>query len=543
MPVLENLLGTLSLNAEGLAQLKSHLESIDQEQATKLAITAVPIALAAIPAYTAAKFAYNIAKAKSIESQLISGPTPMPYDKDSWHPLWGVGQLFSEKSPTRALGYLHDKLGPVVVWRALHRVSLSIADPKLAQLVIGKLNLPKNDYESVKELLGESVLTSNGAEWHRKRKAVNPAFKVSFLKEVLAPAVVDRTNVMFDVLFPKAPEGVPMNLMEAFSKITLDVIGLAGFDYDFGFASSATFDEGLSAMVLNVLEEPNLRSVNPLRKYYKVREAMQYSRDLANFKALSRKVIREARARQARNPDSVKPTSIIGLLLQQSDLTDEELLNEVNTFLFAGHETSASTLSFMFIALDAYPDAKAKLIAEIDEVLGGRDPTFEDLSKFKYLTAVMKETLRFFPIGWATARITTETTQLGDYSIPPNTPILVDYVALHRNPAVWDRPLEFLPERFLNTSSSGDGPSDTLDEKATGSTPYSYLPFSGGNRICAGKSFAEIEIKLLMAMMVQKYQWKVQRPESWKDRPFHDLYKDGTTLRPLPHMVWIAPRH
>ena len=86
-------------------------------------------------------------------------------------------------------------------------------------------------------------------------------------------------------------------------------------------------------MVLNVLEEPNLRSINPLRKYYKIREAIQYSRDLSNFKSLSLKVIREARARQARSPDAVKPTSIVGLLLQQSDLTEDELLNEVRILL------------------------------------------------------------------------------------------------------------------------------------------------------------------------------------------------------------------
>ena len=106
---------------------------------------------------------------------------------------------------------------------------------------------------------------------------------------------------------------------------------------------------------------------------------------------------------------------------------------------------------------------------------------------------------------------------------------------------MWDNPLAFLPDRWL-AGPAGDAVSEGVDISSTGAVPFSYLPFSGGPRSCIGKPLAELEIKMLVAMVVQRYDWKVQRPKEWGGRPFYDLYKDGTTLRPLPHMMWMTLR-
>jgi cytochrome P450 len=102
--------------------------------------------------------------------------------------------------------------------------------------------------------------------------------------------------------------------------------------------------------------------------------------------------------------------------------------------------------------------------------------------------------------------------------------------------------LEFNPERFLSPSDDLNGPSEKVTTESNQYAPYTYLPFSGGPRSCIGKPFAEIEIKLLIAMLAQRYDWVVQRPESWKNRHVTDLFTDGTTLRPLPHMVRLKLR-
>ncbi|KNE58350.1 hypothetical protein AMAG_18227 [Allomyces macrogynus ATCC 38327] len=222
-------------------------------------------------------------------------------------------------------------------------------------------------------------------------------------------------------------------------------------------------------------------------------------------------------------------------------MSEYSLQSEVMNFLIAGHETTASTLSFMVQLLDAHPGYKQKLFDEVDEVLGrDRAPSFEDLSKLKWITAVMKETLRLFPIAWATARKTVEETQLGEHIVPPNVSVVVDFMHLHRNPRIWPNPLAFDPTRFMSAGSMDTSPSESVDDKSTGQVPYSYLPFSGGMRSCIGKPFAEIEIKLLIAMFAQRRlegaaaRGVGRSPGAW--------YKDGTTLRPLPHTVVLVPR-
>jgi cytochrome P450 len=156
---------------------------------------------------------------------------------------------------------------------------------------------------------------------------VNPAFKVSFLQKVLAPIVVEKSHTLFKGWNLENP----INLQESFSKITMDVIGIAGFGHDFQYTEQVA-SSSVSDMVLNVLEEPNLRAVNPLRPYYELKAGWNYHRHLREFKALGRHVIELAR-KQKKEQDY---TSILDLLLSQSDLSNEDLLNEVMTFLFAG---------------------------------------------------------------------------------------------------------------------------------------------------------------------------------------------------------------
>ncbi|KAI9216056.1 cytochrome P450 [Blastocladiella britannica] len=239
---------------------------------------------------------------------------------------------------------------------------------------------------------------------------------------------------------------------------------------------------------------------------------------------------------------SVSPTSILGLLLKNEELSDVELENEISLFLFAGHETTASTLTFMFILMHKNPETKAKIQKEVDEVLGGRVPTFEDIKNLRYTTAVMKETLRLFPIGWASIRETKEPVQLGDYAIPAKVQMFVNFLHMQRNPAVFDRPTEFIPERWLTPSSEVEGVSEDVNAMAAGTIPYSYLPFSGGMRSCIGKPFAEIETKMVAAMLVQRFDFRVEEPKEWEGIPACDLYLDGLTLRPMPHTVWVTPR-
>ncbi|KAJ3352783.1 hypothetical protein GGF32_003560 [Allomyces javanicus] len=503
------------------------------------------LAVLAVPVYYGSKIVSSIARAKTDERLISTGALsgiPMPHDAESSHWLWGYAEKIGTDGMARAFSQLAEKLGPVYVFRALHETFVMVSDPEIARTVLVKLNLPKGKYGPIQEVVGDSLLTTSGQVWSHKRKAVNPAFRASFLQTVVFPTVVERGTRLFDTVLPSlAATATPVDMQEWFSRVTLDVIAMTGFGHNFDFTSHP--DSSVSAMVLTVLEEPNFRVSNPLRPILNWRETREYQKALAEFHALGAKVVADARARQTSGEvDTRAPKTILELLLAQSDLSEDSLQAEVLTFLLAGHETTASTLTFIVQLLDAHPEYKQKLFDEVDEVLGrDRLPAFEDLSKLKWLTAVMKETLRLFPLAWASARKTVEETQLGEYTVPANLHIVINFMQLHRNPRIWPNPLTFDPTRFMQTDFD-PSQSESVSANTAGQVPYSYLPFAVGLRSCIGKPLAEIEIKVLIAMLAQRFDWKVQRPEEWGDRPLHDLYQAGTTLRPLPHTVVLMPR-
>ncbi|KAI9216057.1 hypothetical protein BC828DRAFT_401347 [Blastocladiella britannica] len=214
-----------------LSALTTRLDSIDQSAVLRAAAIAVPVALVSLPLMTIGRMGSKFIDAKRTENALIAAG--VPHETEFWHPVWGIGELMAKMSVSKVMAFLTERHGGAVIFRGLHKTSLLVTDPKIAQLIIGKYNLPKGDYSSVEGLLGNSMLTTNGAEWSHKRKAVNPAFRVSFLQNILLPITVDRTGEMFDVMFPNSPAGGSVNLQDLFSKITLDVIGLAGFEYVF----------------------------------------------------------------------------------------------------------------------------------------------------------------------------------------------------------------------------------------------------------------------------------------------------------------------
>ncbi|KAL7753839.1 hypothetical protein RI367_000771 [Sorochytrium milnesiophthora] len=516
-------------------------------------------ALLSIAAAVFVPLAIKFSQTLDIQRKLQKAGVPIDLDEGQYHPLWGNAVKFRDQNGfTRSRVELMHKLGDVYMMRALHRLFVVIADPAGAKMVMQKLNLPKANYDSITELVGESLLTANGPTWSGKRKAINPAFHVTFLQNVLAPVVISKTRELMDTEMKTAALTHELvNVHEWLSKVTLDVIGIAGFGHDFGLVASKN-STSVSAMVLNVLDEPNQRTVNPLRRYYKISEGLAYDRNLRQFKALGRQIIRDARAAEARAGDSDDSKSILSLLLKQGrgvhggdnrELSDEELLNEIMTFLLAGHETSASTLAFLFSLLHFYPDVKRKMFEEIDEVMGSSDaPTIEHLSKLKYMAAVLKETLRLFPIGPATARAAEEDVKIGDFTLPKGSNILVDFYLLHRNPKYWKDPEVFDPERFMGATGS-DG--DTVGSGSALYPPFAYLPFAGGPRSCIGKPFAELEIKIIMAMIGKKYDWQVvdeQGKPAVDDPsvpgyiPLLERFDATVTIRPHHFLVQFSQR-
>jgi cytochrome P450 len=181
-------------------------------------------------------------------------------------------------------------------------------------------------------------------------------------------------------------------------------------------------------------------------------------------------------------------------------MSDQQLRDEVMSFLIAGHETSTDALSWVWYLLSQYPDVEHRLHSELDSVLADRVPTTDDLPLLPYTRMVVDESIRLYPPVWQLMRRAREEDVIDGYRIPAGTTLFWSQYLLHRHPAFWSDPERFDPERFL-------------DEHAAKRDRFAYAPFGGGPRICLGSNFAMTEMLLILATIAQKYRLVLDPPQ------------------------------
>jgi cytochrome P450 len=176
-------------------------------------------------------------------------------------------------------------------------------------------------------------------------------------------------------------------------------------------------------------------------------------------------------------------------------MSDEQLRFEAMTLFSAGHETTANALVWTWLLLAQNPAAEALLHEELDRELSGRLPTGADVPRLQYTRAVMAESMRLYPPAWVIGRQAINAHRVGDFEIPPQGVVLMSQYIVHRDPRWWERPEEFLPERWLTEQPNRPR--------------YAYFPFGGGPRQCIGESFAWLEGILLIATLAQRWRFRL----------------------------------
>jgi cytochrome P450 len=194
------------------------------------------------------------------------------------------------------------------------------------------------------------------------------------------------------------------------------------------------------------------------------------------------------------------------LLAQDEDgtsgMSDKQIRDEALTLFLAGHETTANALMWSWYLLSQNPAAAAKFYEEVDRVLAGRLPTFDDLPQLKYTEAVFAEAMRLYPPAWIIGRRVKTDYPIGEYSIPAQSIITLSPYVVHRDPRWFPDPDRFKPERWTQPD---DRPK------------FSYFPFGGGTRVCIGERFAWMEGVLLLTTLAQK--WKLRLAEGQRVEP------------------------
>ena len=214
---------------------------------------------------------------------------------------------------------------------------------------------------------------------------------------------------------------------------------------------------------------------------------------------------------------------LLSILLHAHDtetglrLSTEELHDEVLTMFFAGYETTAQTLTWIWYLLAQHAEVEQKLYAELTDVLGGRLPTVEDLPRLKFMRMVIDETLRLYPPVWINNREVLIDNVIDGYAMPKGSLVFMLPYIVHRHPAYWENPEAFIPERFA-------------PEHAEAPYHEAYIPFGAGPRACIGTHFALLEIQLILATLAQYYQVQLAPGVLFRLVSKGTLHPDGDLL-------------
>jgi len=332
--------------------------------------------------------------------------------------------------------------------------------------------------------LGDGLLTSDGERWASQRKAMQPAFQARRIAEQ-AELVAAEATEWVERLSVRSGRG-PVDVTAEMTRLTLGVLGRTLLDTDLdghagiGHAFEAVQDQAMFEMVSLGLVPLWL----PLPKQLRFRRAQRRLGEVVDA------LFAERARRGEPIGDDALGRLIASLRNETGDARRRRGREELTTLLLAGHETTASTLSWAFHLLDGHPWVARRMRAEASAVLGTRPPGYDDLRRLPYTTMVVEEVMRLYPPVWILPRTAQADDEVGGYRIPAGSDVVVSPYIMHRNPRYWLDPERFDPERF-DRAQAGDRPR------------YSYLPFGAGPRVCIGSSLAMMEAVFVLSTVVR----------------------------------------
>ena len=405
---------------------------------------------------------------------------------------WIGGNFRSfRKAPTEFLTRLA-KLGDITSFRMGPQQGYFVNDPELIRdvFVVNANKFVKGRaLQRAKSLLGEGLLTSEGASHLRQRRMIQPAFHKTRIAEY-ARDMVEYGERMSNVW----QDGEVRDIDKEMMQLTLQIVAKTLFSADVGGEA----DEIGAAMtelvhLFNYLLLPFSEWLEKLP----LPHSKRFARAKEKLNSVIYGIIRKRRASGEDTGD------LLSMLLDARDeetgeaMTDEQIRDEALTLFLAGHETTANAMTWTWYLLSQNPEMETRLHAELDDVLGGRVPTIDDLPNLKYTESVIAESMRLFPPAWAIGRLSTEEHFLDDYHLPKKSLVLISPYITHRDGRFWENPDDFRPERW-----------QTLSVKEAGQRNI-YLPFGGGTRRCIGEAFAWTEGILLLATFARKWNLRM----------------------------------
>uniref|UniRef100_A0A8C5QZZ1 Cytochrome P450 n=1 Tax=Leptobrachium leishanense TaxID=445787 RepID=A0A8C5QZZ1_9ANUR len=439
--------------------------------------------------------------------ELVAAFKDFPGPKTHW--LYGNAHEFRQdgKDLDRVVEYSKQFQSGYPMWLGNFFASFIVYDPNYAKAILARQD-PKDNfaYRFITEWIGKGLLVLSGPKWFQHRRLLTPGFHYDVLKPYVG-LMSDCANVMLGKWERLVSEKDSVELFHHVSLMTLDTIMKCAFSYQSNCQNSSENAYIKAVYELSYLVDHRFR-VFPYHNdfiYYISPHGFRFRNALKTAHQHTAKVIKQRKEslkheKELEKIQKKRHLDFLDILLCAKDenghgLSDEDLRAEVDTFMFEGHDTTASGVSWILYCMAKYPEHQKLCREEIREVLGDRDTVqWEDLGKLSYTTMCIKETMRLYPPVPGVARQLAQPITFYDgRSLPKDTVVLLSFYALNRSPSVWKDPEVFDPLRF--------SPENTSDRHS-----HAFLPFSAGPRNCIGQNFAMNEMKVATALTLKRFQ-------------------------------------
>jgi cytochrome P450 len=376
--------------------------------------------------------------------------------------------------------------------------------------------------DALRETLGNGLLTTTGPPWWRNRRLAQPSFhkqRLAGFAGIMASSSAEFVERLARAGADGRPDA-PFDVVPEFSRLTLRILGLCLFERDLTDEADAV-GGALQVVLHHTIEK--LAALLPLPGVIPTPKNLRFRAALRALDGVVLSLIAERRR------DGVDRGDLLSMLLAARDeetgegLSDVQLRDEVMTLLLAGHETTAMALSWTFYLLSLHPGARRALEREVDAAPGGATPpSIAQLGQLRYTRMVLDESLRLYPPAWVVTRSADGDDEIGGFAIPAGSRVLVSPYVTQHDPALWDDPEGFDPERFASSEAHDARPR------------YAYYPFGGGPHLCIGAGFAIMEATIVLATVARRLHLDLEPGRAVAIEPL-------VTLRPKPG-IWVTAR-
>jgi cytochrome P450 len=404
--------------------------------------------------------------------------------------LWFAFRKFRPANPILLFQHLAEKYGDIAHYKIgwHHIVFLNHPDYVREVLVVQNDNFIKErTVQRTKMLLGEGMITAEGAQHRTQRQVAQPAFHRQRIPEYATSMVAEAARMR-----ETWRDGEQRDLARDMMHLTLNAVADTLFATDL----RAEVDE-LADAINRIMGLYNFLVMLPAAEWLVHARPPGLAAFVRARKRIDAVVYRMIDAHRKHNSDS---GSLLDLMLaaapEHTADSERSLRDQVITIFLAGYETVANALSWTWYLLSQNPECERKFHQEIDQELQSRLPTFDDVPRLRYVEMVFAESMRLYPPAWAMGRYARNDFQLGEFFLPAKTTVLISQFVLHRDARYFPDPLRFDPERFT-------------PEARARRTKFTYVPFGAGARQCIGESFALMEGVLLLATIAQRWSLKL----------------------------------